>query len=351
MVALTIGTAHKRSSSFLATAITGVMASATLLLLLAGGSSNSKSFVSASNPYSTNVVALTSANWKEVVLDSPHAVLINICRSGWGYCQRLQSDWEKLASSTKGLVTVAYWDTEGGSRPPRLLGEYKGTPTIRLFTPKKKQKKKGSTAEKIVLDYNHGERNVKDLKKFLEYQIPNFVDRIKFGVDDYLKIKQKANKYGLPMAVLFTSKTTSTSTSIKWLSTEYRRRMLLVEIPPVDKNSQLWRLIIGEDGDSDEDMILPGLYMIPPNDDDKSKIIKYEGDDYKRRKLQDFFNERALKEPVFEPINVVTDDNGTGGTATDNNASAKSLQEKYNDKKKEEENKKEKQESPGGNEL
>merc|ERR1712161_36410 len=112
-----------------------------------------------------------------------------------------------------------------------------------------------------------------------------------------------------------------------------------------------WRLIIGEDGDSDEDMILPGLYMIPPNDDDKSKIIKYEGDDYKRRKLQDFFNERALKEPVFEPINVVKDDNGTDGTDTDNNKSAKSLQEKYNDNKKEEENKKEKQESPGGNEL
>jgi len=82
MVALTIGTAHKSSSNFLVTAVTGaVAASATLLLLLAGGSS-SNSFVSASNPYSTNVVALTSANWKEVVLDSPHAVLINICRNG-----------------------------------------------------------------------------------------------------------------------------------------------------------------------------------------------------------------------------------------------------------------------------
>jgi len=65
MVALTIGT------------VTGVLASA-LLLLLAGSSGG----VNASNPYSSNVVALTSANWKEVVLDSPHAVLINICRNG-----------------------------------------------------------------------------------------------------------------------------------------------------------------------------------------------------------------------------------------------------------------------------
>ena len=184
----------------------------TLLLLL-----TVSSVVTASNPYSSNVVALTAANWKEVVVDTPHAVLVNICRSGWGYCQRLQSyvfffflsffgveqptlcsslgssifhpvflrypsflflcssiqwpihtaglfnsDWEKLASSTKGIVTIAYWDTEGGSRPPRLLGEYQGTPTIRLFKPKKKQRNPKTHSEKLVLDYQHGERNVRN---------------------------------------------------------------------------------------------------------------------------------------------------------------------------------------------
>jgi len=36
----------------------------------------------ASNPFSSNVVALTSQNWKEEVLDSPHAVFVNICREG-----------------------------------------------------------------------------------------------------------------------------------------------------------------------------------------------------------------------------------------------------------------------------
>ena len=49
----------------------------TLLLLL-----TVSSVVTASNPYSSNVVALTAANWKEVVVDTPHAVLVNICRSG-----------------------------------------------------------------------------------------------------------------------------------------------------------------------------------------------------------------------------------------------------------------------------
>lgn len=40
------------------------------------------SLVSASNPFSSNVVALTSQNWNDEVLNSPHAVLVNICRIG-----------------------------------------------------------------------------------------------------------------------------------------------------------------------------------------------------------------------------------------------------------------------------
>jgi len=32
--------------------------------------------------FSSNVVALTSSNWKEQVLENPHMVLVNICREG-----------------------------------------------------------------------------------------------------------------------------------------------------------------------------------------------------------------------------------------------------------------------------
>lgn len=198
---------------------------------------------------------------------------------------------------------MAYWDTEGGSRPPRLLGEYQGTPTIRLFKPKKKQRKKGSNSEKIVLDYQHGERNVRDMKKFLEYQIPNYVERIKFGSEDYDKIKAKADKYGLPIALLFTSKA-STSTNVKWLSTEFRRKLLVVEVPPVTKNANLRKNLFAGEDNVDDAETLPALYIIPPGSSggDNDAIIKYESDDYKRRKLQEFFNAHALKEPVFEPI-------------------------------------------------
>ena len=44
----------------------------------------------ANDLFSSNVVTLTSSNWKEHVVDNPHMVLVNICRKGWGYCQLLQ---------------------------------------------------------------------------------------------------------------------------------------------------------------------------------------------------------------------------------------------------------------------
>lgn len=52
-----------------------------LLVVVAAGVSLSP-VVDAANPFSSNVVALTPKNWKEVVLESPHAVFVNICRVG-----------------------------------------------------------------------------------------------------------------------------------------------------------------------------------------------------------------------------------------------------------------------------
>lgn len=198
------------------------------------------------------------------------------------------------------MVTIAYWDTEGGSRPPRLLGDYSGTPTIRLFKPKKNQRKKGSNAEKDVTDYQHGERNLKDMRKFLEYQMPNYVERVKFGRSDYDKVGAKANKFGLPIALVFTSKGT-TSTTVKWLSTEFRRKLLIVEIPPTTKNEGLRAELVGDGGDTSA---LPALYVLPPSGSDRD-IAKYDGDKFSRRKLEDFLKDHALLEPVLEPIVVV----------------------------------------------
>ncbi len=60
----------------------------------------------------------------------------------------------------KGLVKIAYWDTEKSGSAPGILGEIRGTPTIKLLRPKRKAK---ANNQKDVVDYNM-ERKADDCK-------------------------------------------------------------------------------------------------------------------------------------------------------------------------------------------
>jgi hypothetical protein len=185
-------------------------------------------------------------------------------------------------------VKIAYWDTAQGGRPPALLGEIKGTPTIRFFKPKKQQKTKGSHAEKIVMDYNQ-ERKVKDMRTFLEYNMPNYAERISFS-EDFVKASAKAEKFGLAKAIFFPSKS-KTSAVIKFLSTEFRRRLLMVEVVPTTKNEGTMK----DHGISTDD--LPALIVVT----ESGEQVKYTGGDFSRRKLERFLSEYAKTEPVYKP--------------------------------------------------
>lgn len=58
-------------------------ATAVALLAILGGNRDAFARAAAANNlFSSNVVTLTSSNWKEHVLDNPHMVLVNICRKG-----------------------------------------------------------------------------------------------------------------------------------------------------------------------------------------------------------------------------------------------------------------------------
>ena len=240
------------------------------------------SFASSSNPFSSNVVALTAKNWRQEVEESPHAVFVNMCRVGCGYCQRLAPEWEKLAVAVKGTAKVAYWDTEQGGRTPSLLGEIKGTPTIRLYVPKPKQG--NSNHQKVVLDYNY-ERMAKDMKKFLDQNMPNFAEPIRGNLTSFV---DKANRHGLPQVLLFTSKA-RTSPLTKYLSTEFRRRLLLAEVYPTAKNKALM-----ESYGVDEAK-LPALIVLRGEGEDP---IRYEGDGFIKHRLHTFLSTYALKTPV-----------------------------------------------------
>lgn len=227
------------------------------------------------------------------------------------------------------MATIAYWDTEQRGRPPPLLGDFQGTPTIRLFKPKKKQSKMGSNAEKVVVDYRQ-ERKVKDLQQFVEDQMPNHVERISFGEEDYLKKAQaKAAKYGLPQAIFFTSKPQTTAL-LKYLSTEFRRRLLVVHVPPTTKNQKLLDKFGLGAGDG---TTIPALIVVTPD----GKQIPYSGEDFTRRKVERFLEEHAAKEPVYKPVvpaAQLEEDNTTKNDPEEEAATAKSEKEEPNTKPK-----------------
>jgi len=204
----------------------------------------------------------------------------------------------------KGTAKVAYWDTEQQERQriPPLLGEIRGTPTIRLYVPHpKRQPSKDSHSNKVVTDYN-GERKASDMSKFLADRMPNFVEPVK-GPDGLRSFREKARKHGLPQALLFTSKA-KTLPLTKYLSTEFRRRMLLGEVHPTKPN----RPVMDEFGiDAKE---LPALLVViaaapnggdddNDNDDRSPKVVRYEGDGFTKNKLQSFLSKYALKNKVF----------------------------------------------------
>jgi len=142
-------------------------------------------------------------------------------------------------------------------------------------------------SQKVVLDYQY-ERKAKDLKRFVDANIPDFVEKVANGSSDFEKIYNKAKKHGLPLAVLFPSKP-STMPLTKFLSIEFRRRLLLAEVKPNQKNHDLYTQL-GVD-----ETKLPALVVMLPS----KEVIVYEGKDFAKNKLHRFLSEHALKEPVI----------------------------------------------------
>ena len=212
------------------------------------------------------------------------------------------SSQEKLAGAVKGTVKIAYWDTEqAGGRPP-LLGEIQGTPTIRFYKPKPKQEP-GKNTRKIVLDYNF-ERKAKDMKQFVDANIPSFIEKVN-GVKELTAFEEKAARNGLPQVLLFTAKP-NTSPLTKYLSTEFRRRILLAEIKPTKPNKD----VIEKYGIKD----FPAMVVIPPAGEDNSgtEVIRYDGDGFTRNKLQSFLCKHSLKKPVIPPKKKKEEPEGDG---------------------------------------
>jgi hypothetical protein len=121
-------------------------------------------------------------------------------------------------------VRVAYVDTEGGPVPP-AIGRVEGTPTIKAFVPRRSS----ARHEKEVLDYAQS-REVADMVRFATARMPNYVEAVGSAAA-LADFDAKAEEWGLPRVLVFSDKASGqTASTLKALSAEFRRRVLIGEL-------------------------------------------------------------------------------------------------------------------------
>ena len=118
---------------------------------------------------------------------------------------------------------MAYWDTEQGGGAPPLLGQIQGTPTLKAFVPERRSARN----EKRAVPYEQA-REVRELQRFALGLMPDYVEPASDAAS-LTALLAKAKEWALPVVLVF-SDTAGTSSTLKALSAEYRRRLLIGEV-------------------------------------------------------------------------------------------------------------------------
>lgn len=198
----------------------------------------------------------------------------------------------------KGAVKIAYWDTAQGN-PPRLVGQIRGTPTIKFLYPSKKNKRT-TNKKKIVSDYN-GERKADAMYDFAAGRMPNGILRID-SAKDFAKFAAKADKYALPKILLITREG-RTTVEAKSLSTEVRRRALVGLIRASKPNKDIISKLHLDDWLTDKSGPKTVVVALKGEGTDGGVIPMKKRGKYPTFKLsviQKFAEKFALKKPYFE---------------------------------------------------
>mmetsp|Transcript_52552 Transcript_52552/g.87193 ORF Transcript_52552/g.87193 Transcript_52552/m.87193 type:complete len:206 (+) Transcript_52552:219-836(+) len=191
--------------------------------------------------------------------------------------------WEEVAGKLKNVVKIAYVDTEGGPTPA-AIGQIKGTPTIKAFVPKRSSARN----EKSMVDYEQA-REVSDFVRFATSQMPNYVERLDSSAA-LAKYTAKAAEWGLPRVLVVSDKAgSSTSSILKALSAEYRRRVLIGDFR-VKVNPALAK----QHGVTS----YPTLLCLPAGAEEATH--RFEGKEPTYRRLDSFMSKCALRKPVLK---------------------------------------------------
>ena len=134
------------------------------------------------------------------------------------------------------------------------------------------------------------------MKSFALDLMPSFVERVN-GPEDFEKFKNKAKKFGLPM-MLFFSEDRRISNEMKYLSVEFRKRVLIAQIPFTKKENKNIFFEYGVRGNA--------LIVVPPSNVDEGgegEINQHQSEvvfdgKWSLHRLQSFFKEHALEKEV-----------------------------------------------------
>ncbi|KAL0703327.1 hypothetical protein Bca4012_069752 [Brassica carinata] len=107
---------------------------------------------------SSPVLQLTPSNFKSKVINSNGVVLVEFFAPWCGHCKSLTPTWEKVATTLKGIATVAAIDADAHKSVSQDYG-VRGFPTIKVFVP-----------GKPPIDYQ-GARDAKAISQFAIKQI------------------------------------------------------------------------------------------------------------------------------------------------------------------------------------
>jgi len=209
--------------------------------------------------------------------------------------QPVQPEWQKLATKLKGSVKVAYWDTAQGNPPP-LIGQIKGTPTVKFIAPHKKNKRT-SNKRKSISDYN-GERKLDGMLGFAIGNQPNYATSIN-SETDLKKFMAQADKYALPK-VLVVSKESSTSPVTKYVSTEFRRRALVGTVRASKPNKGIIEKYGLNDWLADKSAEKTVIGYLRGEDDFPMMKKKGKFPKFTIKSATTFLNKFALDKPYFE---------------------------------------------------
>jgi hypothetical protein len=195
----------------------------------------------------------------------------------------LTPKWEALAGKLKNTVKVAYVDTEAGPTPQQI-GQISGTPTIKAFIPRRGSAKN----EKQVVDYEQA-REVSDFLRFAVQNMPNYVEVLETAAARST-FDAKAREWGLPRVYVFTSKAGGgTSSTLKALSAEYRRRALIGELRGSHRTDVAEQYAIHS---------YPALICLAAGNGEP--VHRFEGKEPSFRRLDTFVGKCALRKAVLK---------------------------------------------------